>query len=315
MVRILRAALIAPGAPNPSVETLLHAFLPHKFIDHTHATAVLSLADQPDAVERCADVYRGRLGIVPYVMPGLPLGKKAAEIFEADPSVEGLVLIKHGIVAFGDTARDAYERMIAAVTEAETRLSGGRRHVFPAAALPSRAAPTAEVAPIVRGACALAEPAGAWKRFVLDFRTTPAVLNFVNGAELQRYGVAGVATPDHTIRTKNYPLIAPPPSDGLDQFAVALRQKVADFAAGYRAYFARNNAASAIKKRELDPMPRVVLLPGLGLFGLGRSAHDAAIAADIAESWIETATDAEAIGRFESLSEAELFGMEYWSLE
>ncbi|HVH81126.1 MAG TPA: class II aldolase/adducin family protein, partial [Stellaceae bacterium] len=104
MVRVQRANLLDPGAPNPSVETLLHAFLPHKFIDHTHATAVLSLADQPDAAECCAELYQGRLGIVPYIMPGFLLAKKAAEIFEEDEAVEGLVLLKHGIFTFGDSA-------------------------------------------------------------------------------------------------------------------------------------------------------------------------------------------------------------------
>ncbi len=317
MVRVQRANLIDPGAPNPSVETLLHAFLPHKFIDHTHATAVLSLADQPDAAERCADLYGGRLGIVPYIMPGFLLAKRAAELFEEDPGVEGLVLIKHGIFTFGDTARAAYERMIAAVIEAEERLARGRKNVFAGAVLPNAVAGVAEVAPIVRGACALPGTAqDSWKRFVLDFRTGPAVLNFVNGAELPRYGMAGVATPDHTIRTKNYPLILPAPAPGqLDAFATAARDGVTGFVAAYHDYFARNNAASPVKKRELDPMPRVVLVPGLGLFGLGRSARDAAVAADLAESWIATATGAEALGTFESLPEAELFEMEYWSLE
>src|SRR5215469_640586 len=112
MVRIQPANLLDPGAPNPSVETLLHAFLPHKFIDHTHSTAVLSLADQPDAADRCASLYGRRMGLVPYIMPGFLLAKKAAEVFEADPDVEGLVLLKHGIFTFGDTARQAYERMI-----------------------------------------------------------------------------------------------------------------------------------------------------------------------------------------------------------
>src|SRR5579862_6420971 len=96
MVRIQRASLLDPGAPNPSVETLLHAFLPHKFVDHTHATALLSLADQSDAAERLADLYGPRAGIVPYIMPGFLLAKAAAETFEADPGVEGLVLVKHG---------------------------------------------------------------------------------------------------------------------------------------------------------------------------------------------------------------------------
>ena len=123
MVRVQRANLLDPNAPNPSVETLLHAFLPHKYIDHTHSTAVLSLADQPDAAERCADLYGRRLGLVPYIMPGFLLAKAAAEMFEADPAVEGLVLLKHGIFTFGDTAREAYERMIAAVSLAEERLA------------------------------------------------------------------------------------------------------------------------------------------------------------------------------------------------
>jgi rhamnose utilization protein RhaD (predicted bifunctional aldolase and dehydrogenase)/NAD(P)-dependent dehydrogenase (short-subunit alcohol dehydrogenase family) len=318
MVRIQRANLLDPGAPNPSVETLLHAFLPHKFIDHTHATAVLSLADQPDAGERIADLYGPTIGIVPFIMPGFLLARKAAEIYEADPAVEGLVLIKHGVFSFGGDAREAYERMIAIVSRAEERLRRGRKQVFAAAALPLPAAGTADVAPILRGACALPDPAlaGSYKRFILDFRGGAAVRHFVDGADLQRYALAGVATPDHTIRTKNHPLIVPPPAAGrLADFAAAVRQAVARFIAEYHAYFARHNAAAGGKKRELDPAPRVILVPGLGLFGLGRTAKDAAIAADLAESWVETVTGAEAIGRFESLSEAELFDMEYWSLE
>jgi len=332
MVRIQRANLIDPGAPNPSVETLLHAFLPHKFVDHTHATAVLSLADQPDAAERVADLYGSRVGVVPYIMPGFLLAKAAAEIFEADPAVEGLVLVKHGVFSFGDNAREAYERMIAIVSLAEERLARGGRPVFVPAKLPAACPGAAEIAPILRGACALPDPAtpGLYKRFVLDFRAGPAVLNFVNGAELERYGLAGVATPDHTIRTKNYPLIVPPPEPGhLDAFAHSVRDAVGHFTAEYHGYFARHNATSAAPtlpspasggglgrgKRELDPIPRVILVPGLGLFGLGRSARDAAVAADLAESWVATVTDAEAVGTFESLSEAELFEMEYWSLE
>jgi len=319
MLRVLRAALLDPSAPNPSVETLLHAFLPHRFIDHTHATAVLSLADQPDAAERCADLYGRRMGLVPYIMPGFLLARKAAEVFEEDPAVEGLVLLKHGIFTFGDTAQEAYERMIAAVSLAEERLTHHRKTIlFAAARLPDALAGAAEVAPILRGACAIADPAGSgsYKRFVLDFRSSEAVLNYVNGAELGRYGRAGVATPDHTIRTKNYPLIVLAPQAGrLDAFKEAVHQAVGRFVVEYHAYFARHNARQDPPKRELDPMPRVILVPGLGLFGLGRSARDARIAADIAQSNVETITDAEAIGRFEAVGEAELFDIEYWSLE
>jgi rhamnose utilization protein RhaD (predicted bifunctional aldolase and dehydrogenase)/NAD(P)-dependent dehydrogenase (short-subunit alcohol dehydrogenase family) len=319
MVRVQRANLIDPGAPNPSVETLLHAFLPHKFVDHTHSTAVLSLADQPDAAERCADLYEGRLGLVPYIMPGFQLAKKAAEVFEADPDVEGLVLLKHGIFTFGDSARDAYERMVAAVSQAEERLARRRNTVvFPAARLPAAIAGLAEVAPILRGACAMPSPgeAGAYKRFVLEFRTGPAILDYVNGADLCRYSQAGVATPDHTLRTKNYPLVAPPPEPGkLDAFKAAVQDAVARFAADYHAYFAGHNPRQPVPKRELDPMPRVILVPGLGLFGLGGNAKDARIAADIAEATVATVTDAEAVGRFAPVGEADMFDIEYWSLE
>jgi rhamnose utilization protein RhaD (predicted bifunctional aldolase and dehydrogenase)/NAD(P)-dependent dehydrogenase (short-subunit alcohol dehydrogenase family) len=313
LLRIERAGLLDPAAPDPSVEALLHAFLPHKFVDHTHAVAILSLADQQYDPARCADQFGPALALVPYRMPGFGLAKLAAEIYEADPAVEGLVLLKHGIFTFGDSARESYERMIAAVSRAEERVRSGRKTVFAAARLPNSIAGVAEVAPILRGACALADPEkpGTYRHFILDFRGGAAVRAFVDGADLARYGTAGPATPDHTIRTKNRPLIVPPP-EKLDDFAAAVRAAVAAFAAGYRAYFARHATPD---KRMLDPAPRVVLVPGLGLFGLGRSARDAAIAADLAESWVATVAGAEAVGRFESLPEAELFAVEYWSLE
>jgi rhamnose utilization protein RhaD (predicted bifunctional aldolase and dehydrogenase)/NAD(P)-dependent dehydrogenase (short-subunit alcohol dehydrogenase family) len=318
MVRIQRFLLLDPTAPNPSVETLLHAFLPQKFIDHTHSTAVLSLTDQPDGGAICREVYDGRLGVVPYLMPGFQLAKKAAEIHDTVPKVEGLILLKHGIFTFGQTARDAYERMIEMVSLAEARLCRGRKAVFATAQLPQRIASLAAVAPIVRGACSRKDGQieGAYRRPIVEFRTSPAILDYVNGAEAVRYARAGVVTPDHAIRTKNWPLIAPPPEDGEGiKFKQAIEGAVKAFVANYEAYFARHNARCNLSKRMLDPLPRVVLVPGLGLFGLGRSKKDARIAADLAESAVETITDAEAIGRFESIDEAQMFDMEYWSLE
>jgi rhamnose utilization protein RhaD (predicted bifunctional aldolase and dehydrogenase)/NAD(P)-dependent dehydrogenase (short-subunit alcohol dehydrogenase family) len=318
MVRIQRENLLDPIAPNPSVETLLHAFLPHKFVDHTHSTAVLSLVDQPDGEAICAELYDGRAAIVPYIMPGFALAKKAADVYEAAPDVEALILHKHGIFTFGASAREAYERMIELVTLAEERLTRGRKAVFATARLPQQPATLCDVAPILRGACSLKDETveGAFRRLVLDFRATPAVLNFVNGAEAPHYSQAGVVTPDHTIRTKNWPLLVSAPADGkTEDFKRAVQQAAAAFIEHYRAYFARNNARVGGIKKMLDPLPRVVLVPGLGLFGLGRAKKDAKVAADLAEAAIETITDAEAIGRFESISEADMFDMEYWSLE
>jgi rhamnose utilization protein RhaD (predicted bifunctional aldolase and dehydrogenase)/NAD(P)-dependent dehydrogenase (short-subunit alcohol dehydrogenase family) len=318
MVRIQRENLLDPMAPNPSVETLLHAFLPHKFVDHTHSTAVLSLIDQPDGEAISAEVYDGRATIVPYIMPGFALARKAAEVFEAANKVEGLILHKHGIFTFGATAREAYERMIALVSLAEERIARARKAVFITAQLPQQLAALADVAPILRGACSRRDEKveGAWRRLILDFRSNPAILNFVNGAEVARYSQAGVVTPDHTIRTKNWPLVVPAPEAGKGtDFKHAARAAAAGFMERYQAYFTRNNARVGGSKTVLDPLPRVALIPGLGLFGLGRTKKDARVAADLAEAAVETITDAEAIGRFESISEADMFDMEYWSLE
>ncbi len=317
MVRIQRANLLDPMAPNPSVETLLHAFLPHAFVDHTHATALLSLIDQPNGTDIAREVYGARVGIVPYAMPGFALAKKAAAVYDADPAVEGLVLDKHGLFSFGANARESYERTVALVTLAEERLTRGRK-TFKLAALPQDAARLADVAPIVRGACSLADEGdeGAWHRPVLDFRAGERILTFAGGEEVARYANAGVVTPDHTIRTKNWPLILPPVAHGdLAEFRAGARAAATAFVAGYRAYFATHNARTGGTKRMLDPLPRVVLVPGLGLFGLGRSKIEAKIVADLAEAAAETILDAEAIGRFEAIGEADMFDMEYWSLE
>src|SRR5258706_8290791 len=204
MVNYQRINLLDSSAPNPSVETLLHAFLPHKFIDHVHSTAVLALTDQPDSKALVREVYGDRVAYVPYTIPGFALAKSVADVFDKNPKVEGLVLLQHGIFTVGDTAEQAYERMIEFVTMAEERLTRQRKSLVQAK-LPSNLASVPEIAPILRGAVAIEKNAmaGTAKRQLLDFRTNPQILNYVNGAELVRYSQVGVVTPDHTIRTKN----------------------------------------------------------------------------------------------------------------
>lgn len=318
MVRLQRANLIDPAAPNPSVETLLHAFLPHAFVDHTHATAVLGIVDQDNSRDICEEVYGARMGFVRYIMPGFALAKDAAEVFDASPAVEGLILDKHGLFTFGATARESYERMIEMVTLAEARLAKNRKAVFVSAQLPNDTGSLAAIAPILRGAVALPDPAiqGAWKRLILDFRTGDAIRNFTDGAEVARYATAGVITPDHTIRTKNWPMIAPAPDGGgLHDFKQKVRVAAATFVDRYAIYFERNNARVGGTKTMLDPAPRVILVPGVGLFGLGRTKKDARVAADLAEAAVDAITEAEAIGRYSPIGEADMFDVEYWSLE
>jgi rhamnose utilization protein RhaD (predicted bifunctional aldolase and dehydrogenase)/NAD(P)-dependent dehydrogenase (short-subunit alcohol dehydrogenase family) len=315
MARVQRAFLIDPQAPAPSVEMLLHAFMPAKFVDHTHATAVLALIDQRNSTNLCAEVFGDRLGFVPYRMPGFGLAKLAAEVFEKNPKVEGLILDKHGIFTFGDNARQAYERMIEFVTLAEQRIAKGKK-TFVAMALPKEVAAAREVAPILRGACTLrdVDGEGAHRRPVLDFRKSNAIFAFVNGREAPRYA-RGVITPDHVIRTKPWPLVVPAPdAAALDDFAKIVRDVVPVFADEYRAYFERNKARVPNTTMH-DPMPRVILVPGLGLFGLGATAKDAKIAADLAEAAVEGISAAESIDTFCPISEADTFDVEYWPLE
>jgi rhamnose utilization protein RhaD (predicted bifunctional aldolase and dehydrogenase)/NAD(P)-dependent dehydrogenase (short-subunit alcohol dehydrogenase family) len=315
MGRLLRASLLDPDAPNPSVEVLLHAFLPHRYIDHTHASAVLSLTDQPDGAAICGDVYGDTIGYVRYAMPGLPLARISGDVYQKNLQVEGLILEKHGIFTFGESARESYERMIALVTRAEEHIAKHRKAVFVSAAVPRSGAHLAAVGPVLRGACAR-KHGHTWQRCILAFRDSPAILDFINGAELGRYGQAGVVTPDHVLRIKPWPLILPGPDNGgLADFKTNAARAVAEFVGKYQNYFTRQNARVGNARKMLDPRPRVALVPGLGLFGIGRRNGDAALAADIAMSAIDTIRHAEAIGRFASLSEADMFDMEYWSLE
>jgi rhamnose utilization protein RhaD (predicted bifunctional aldolase and dehydrogenase)/NAD(P)-dependent dehydrogenase (short-subunit alcohol dehydrogenase family) len=316
MAKAQRAYLVDPQAPSPSVEMLLHAFLPATYVDHTHATAVLSVIDQPNAAVLCAETFGERLGFVPYRMPGFGLAKISADVFAKTPKAEGLILDKHGIFTVGADAREAYERMIGFVSRAEIRVRRGRK-VFASAEIPKPVASAIEVAPIVRGACALRDVCGegAHQRPILDFRTSDAILNFVNGKELAHYARAGVVTPDHVIRTKPWPLIVAVPQSGkLAAFKNAAHKAAKKFADTYAAYFARNRKRANGAAMH-DPAPRVVLVPGLGLFGLGQSAKDARIAADIAEAAAQGIAGAEAIGRFTSISQADMFDVEYWALE
>lgn len=333
MVNLLRGCLLDANAPNPSVETILHAFLPMKYVDHTHANAVLSLTDQPNGELVCARLWGDRMAIVPYVMPGFALAKAVLTAVERKPELEGLILLGHGIFTVGDTAKEAYQRMIEAVSLAEERIAeAGRVSVaglhlhlpkgigrhrpksFQAVKLPPEPAPVAAVAPIIRGALARAtEPAGRW---VLDYRSGPHIDDFINGQDLARYAQEGTATPDHVIRIKRKPLILPPvPAAELGRFAERTKEAIALYVADYLDYFARHNARVGGGKRPLDPLPRVALVPGLGLLGIGATAKEAAIAADLAVTNVEVITHAEMMDSFRSIPEADAFDIEYWSLE
>lgn len=314
MVAAQRRNLIDPAAPNPSVEALLHAFLPHTFIDHTHSTALLALADQPDAERLCREVYGDRVVLVPYVMPGFALARACADAYEkavaAGQKPEGMVLLQHGIFSFGATAQESYGRMIDLVQRAEQRLSEGRRPLQPAA-LPERSVAPAQLLPQLRGALARAAGAsGGPTRWLLDLRRSEVALAVAGDERLSDWATRGVATPDHVIRTKARPLLLP-----CDPSPEAIEQAMTAYVREYQVWFRGQNARVGGHKRMLDPLPRVIAVPGLGLIAVGRSAADAAVTADIAETWAATLLAAESIGRFQPVGEDDTFDMEYWSLE
>ena len=316
MVALLRANLIDPSAPNPSVEALLHAFLPHKFVDHTHSTAILAIADQAESKAMGEKLFGGKLGYVPYIMPGFALARLAAEVYDADPSVEGLFLDKHGIFTFGETAREAYDRMIHYVTIAEDYVKANGRNPLTPANLPKNLATARDIAPMLRGAVAVTKGEGRFDRMVSTFRTSPAILDFVNAAEVEDMASRGVSTPDLSIRIKTGPVVLPAPeADKLGDYRKVIDERVAAYAAEYTNYFKTNDARDEVRRIMLDPMPRLTLVPGLGMFGHGRTLKDATIAADVGEMWIEAARDAESVGRFQPVSKPDLFDLEYWSLE
>jgi len=325
MVNQLRTHLFDASAPNPSVETLLHAFLPHRFVDHTHADIALVLTNQPrdEAEAMVREAFGPRWAIVPYVMPGFALAKLAAEVYERDPSVEGLVLMNHGLFTFADDARTAYERMIAGADRAERFVRAracARRPTGRAARLevpPAGAA--ARLAPVLRGA--LAEATGdadrPWRRMILEHRASEATLDILAGSDAARIAAANPLTPDHVIRTKGPALLLPGdlPLDDPGALRERLAAAVARYREAYDAYFETNRARARTLVTKLDSSPCVILVPGVGLFTAGRTKQDARIAADIAEHTLRAKALANAIGRYTALGDADLFDMEYWSLE
>src|SRR2546421_1806808 len=305
-----------------SVETLLHAFLHHSFIDQSHADAVLALTNQPDGARLIREALGDRVVVVPYVMPGFRLAKLAAEMFEGKPDAEAMVLLKHGLFTFGADARESYERMIEYVDRAESflraRLRGRAAFGTGTGDATSSQERMGRIGPILRGLLATASgnPDQPHRRVILEHRATPELLALIASPRCASLAARGPLTPDHVIRTKGQHLFIEKPAL---QDPDALRSQLASAIAGYRtrydAYFADQVRAKGVTRSKLDPDPRVFLVPGVGIVCSGKTRKDAVIAADIAEHTLRIKDAAEALGRYEPLDESDLFDIEYWSLE
>lgn len=316
MVNEQRRCLLDSSSPNPSVETLLHAYLPHVFVDHTHATPFLALANLPDLEAAAREIFGDRLSVVPYILPGFGLAKAAAEIYEKNPEVEGLILKQHGHFTFGPTAKASYDKVIEHTNMVADWLEQ-RLPPLHAAAIPDQLPKPNQILPVLRGAVGgvfadhLHDPDAAMP--IMDLRANAAAVNFLGSVDLAAASGHGVASPDHVLRTKRHPLVLD--ARTLRAGEKAIHTTVARFVEDYRAYFDRNVSRFRDGKKLVSPHPCVAWIEGIGVLGIGANARAANAAADLAEQTLVVIRQAEASGGFRPIDEADTFACEYWSLE
>lgn len=309
MVNVQRCNLLDSSSPNPSVETLLHAFLPHTYVDHTHATPFLILANLPNAEEVCREIFGDRLGIVPYIMPGFGLAKKAAEIFDENPDVEGLLLLNHGHFTFGETAKESYNKVVSHTNEVADHLK-----LSTLTSLRERvAADDLSVLPVLRGVIAEQRNDPDAPMAIFDLRNNDASHEIWNRNDVQELSERGMASPDHVLRTKGRPLVLP--KAVWQQGREAIAKAIQDFEAEYRAYFERQAPLANEAKTLLTPDPKHAWIEGVGIVGMGGNAKAASAAADLAEQNMRVRMVGEDAGGFFPIGEKDQFDCEYWSLE
>ena len=297
MVNELNTHMLRAGAPSPSVETILHAILPHPYVDHTHADAVLAVSNAPQGDKRIRDIYGERVVVIPYIMAGFDLAAHCAREFpkQATGNCIGMVLLSHGIFSFGADARESYERMIDLVSMAEEYLQKKRAWHFKLPHTQPAHAKREEIAQLRR---AIADQAGM--PLILKTNENEKFMGFARHPDIERLSQKGPATPDHVIRTKPLPMLG---------------RDVTGYAKKYREYFERQAPHAKDKKTMLDAAPRMVLDPQLGFAAAGRTARDAAIVEDLYDHTIDVILRAEALGGWRAVSERDLFDIEYWDLE
>jgi rhamnose utilization protein RhaD (predicted bifunctional aldolase and dehydrogenase)/NAD(P)-dependent dehydrogenase (short-subunit alcohol dehydrogenase family) len=298
MVNELKTHQIDAAAPAGSVEAILHAVLPYRYVDHTHADALIALTNTPEGEARVREACGDSVVVIPYVMPGFDLARVVAQRFpaQADERTMGMVLMSHGLFSFGATARESYERMIVLVNRVEDYLKAHGAWDLPEASAGEPAAGRRVEGAELR--LKVSEAAGF--PMVLRCEDTPEILACCRRDDLTRITQQGPATPDHVIRTKRTPLLG---------------RDVAGYVEDYRAYFAEHAPQARTPVTPLDPAPRVILDPALGMLTAGRSAREAVIVADIYRHTMQIIQRAERLGGWQALPARDIFDVEYWELE
>ena len=314
LVAYLEHCLLKPGSPRPSIETLLHAFLPHPSVVHTHADAILSLTNTRSPQDVLSRVYGGNVAVVEYIRPGFRLSKNVGEAVRNNPSVKGAVLLNHGLFTWGETTKLSYDAHIELVTLAEEHIQRQAKGKTVFGGLKQRPLSTerrhhvaAAVGPVLRGLVSQGE------RMVLKFDDAPDVLEFVSSDRGRELSGVGPVTPDHLIQTKRKPLwvdISDPAQ--VPELLQLLREGVAGYAEEYRSWYREHSNGV---EPMLDPYPRVVLVPGLGMWTAGRDSRAALIAGDIYHHTIGITGSAQSVNEYTSLTARDAFEAEYWPME
>jgi rhamnose utilization protein RhaD (predicted bifunctional aldolase and dehydrogenase)/NAD(P)-dependent dehydrogenase (short-subunit alcohol dehydrogenase family) len=308
MARELRVATTNPSAPTPSVEAILHALLPYKFVDHTHTDALVTIMNTPSGHERITEIYGDSVVVIPYVMPGFSLAKLCYQEFprQVNAKTVGMVLMNHGLFTFAETARESYARMIALVDKAEKYLKrkGAWRLELPKTVGSSKVHPAkvhsdkTHVETLATLRRDLSKLAG--QPMLVARHTDKKALAFAQRQDITTIATRGPATPDHVIRTKRIPLVG---------------RDLAAYSKNYTKYFEKLAKKSKQSLTILDTAPRIILDPELGLLTVGKTATETRIAEDIYRHTIEIIARAERLESWQALADKDIFEVEYWELE
>ncbi len=314
MVEYLGHTMMGGNQPRPSIETLLHAFVPHDHVYHSHADAITSLTDTPGSEGLIRKLFAGEIGFVSYTRPGFTLSKWVGKIAKADLNLKGMILDKHGLITWGKTAKEAYDRTISFGSRAEKFIqSAKRKRPAPLGKVTIKTLSQAErqkqmagLLPMIRGVISENQ------KMILLWDSSPEVLDFVGRPGAEKASQLGPMTPDHLMHIKPKPLFAAKPSKDPAKLAAQLKNALLLYKKNYLRYFNRYKTGQL---NQLDPYPRIILIPGLGMVTTGKNYQAAKIVQDLYHHNLRVIQNASSISRFQAINEKEIHRFEYWPLE
>ncbi|MCJ8006452.1 bifunctional aldolase/short-chain dehydrogenase [Lederbergia wuyishanensis] len=315
MVSYLAHCMIDSRHPRASIETLLHAFLPFNHVDHTHPDAIISICCADNGKDIAKEIYGDRFVWVPYIRPGFTLSKMIAEGVKNNPNAELVLMEKHGLVTWGETSQESYEKTLSIINQAEDYIQrmineetifGGQKYIT----LPKshRLQILSEVMPVIRG------EVSKENKMILSFDDAHDILQFVNSGNANELSQIGAACPDHLVHTKRTPLYIDwnPQVDDVETLTTRIIEGIGDFKSEYAEYFNRNKSEN---DQMFEAAPRVILIPGIGMVNTGKTLAMAKVSGALYHRAIAVMKGSTTLGRFVSLSENESYNVEYWPLE